>query len=151
MLRGWSALALVLSLLGGSTARATEPQAATDPDPAVRGEASEPHRFPISTQGAIGAAAGAAALIGLVLIAEGTDKFKKMEAGATGSNCRPCSSSDLIGLKAQAYSGFALLGVGGALAITDIVLAVLDRRYRREKLPRPSASASKVLSVGVRF
>jgi hypothetical protein len=59
-------------------------------------------------------------------------------AGTCGSSCPRASWSDLPG---RADAGYALLAIGGALAVTDVVLWVLDVRAGRRARSGTHASA----------
>ena len=68
---------------------------------------------------AIGAGALVAAAIGAGLLGSVKSDY---DAALAPSGCRPCSNDQISPLEQRAIAGYALLGVGGALAVVDVVL-----------------------------
>lgn len=144
------AAALTLALCAHARAD-PRPAAAPARDPELKVKESDEHRYSLVTQGAVGAASGVALAVGAVLLAEASTVYDGLAKGSDGSSCKPCSTSDLVHVRAVDYTGFALIGVGAALLATDIALIVLDAGYRKQHRERAVARGGRSLSLGVRF
>jgi hypothetical protein len=120
-------------------------------DPQLEFKDPEPHKVSLVTQGLLGATAGAVLVVGAAMLANASDVYRTLDTGSTGTSCRPCSDGDLTDVRARAYAGWALLGLGGALLVTDIALIVVDARSRSGRKERPLARAGHTLALGVRF
>jgi hypothetical protein len=149
MRRPCSALLVVSALLCSHVVQA-EPRA-DRADPVLQVKDNEPHVVSVVTQGLLGATAGAVMVVGAALVANATDAYRTLDQNTSaGASCRPCSSSDLTDVRTRGYVGYALLGLGGALLVTDIALIVIDARHRSTHMERPVARAGS-LGLGVRF
>ena len=84
---------------------------------------------------AIGAGALVAAAVGAGLLGSVASDYDHANGP---SGCRPCSDAQIAPLEHRAIAGYALLGVGGALAVVDVaIVAVMVARDKKH----PSAHA----------
>jgi len=138
---------ILLWLLIGSTA--TADQAAVEPT--LERQDSPPHAISLYAQGGVGALAGAAIIVGIVLNYEARIQYPNLADGSQGLSCRPCSSGDLTHERALYYGGFAFLGLGAALAITDVVLVAIDATHRNSASSRRGVAWGAPSSLRVSF
>jgi tetratricopeptide (TPR) repeat protein len=107
---------------------ATKPTTTT-PVPAPTIPAPAPKKSPLHTA-ALSFLAGTVILGGIAGVLVGTvdGGFQDLQQTCTLKQCRP---SDWASLQARANAGYALVGIAGAAALTDVVLWMID--YRRGK------------------
>jgi tetratricopeptide (TPR) repeat protein len=90
------------------------------------------HRYLIPlVVGGLTLAAGAAGagLLGTI----GSD-YDKLASGP--SSCRPCATSSYSGLQSRYYAGWAMIGVAGALLVTDVALWIWKAKQPKRQLAR---------------
>jgi tetratricopeptide (TPR) repeat protein len=68
--------------------------------------------------------AAGAGLLGSVRV-----DYDRMASGP--DSCRPCSEAQVAPLRTRANAGYAMLGLGGALAVVDVILWVRAKRLSR--------------------
>lgn len=107
---------------------AAPPVAAPAPKPADEPARPSPVRR-FAAPIALGAGAFVAAAIGAGLLGSVKSDY---DAALGPSGCRPCSDAQIAPLERRATAGYALVGVGGALAVADVVvLGILVARGKK--------------------
>jgi tetratricopeptide (TPR) repeat protein len=99
--------------------------------PAAAPVENEPPRRSWKAPIGLGVATLAVAITGVALVGSVVPDYDRLD-GPGG--CRPCTPSQFSDLQTRAYSGYALLGLAGALAVVDVVLFVINAR--RPAAPR---------------
>ncbi len=129
------------------------PSNAANPPPRTASERDESHRFSPVLQGALGGASLALLVAGGALVASTAIDFQAQRVGGRGASCRPCSTSALTNLQGREYGGYAMIAIGGALAITDIVLLVLDYKHRNtpQGVDGKTVAQRTDFAAGIRF
>jgi len=72
----------------------------------------------------VAALAAGAGLLGSVRV-----DYDRLASGP--DSCRPCSEAQVTPLRTRANAGYAMIGLGGALAVVDVILWVRARRPSR--------------------
>lgn len=151
------------SLLGFTNAQAVEPArpaansattSATPTDTQGSSESpQEPHRFPLVLQGVLGATSLSMLVAGGALVGSVEVEYKQALAGGSGDTCRPCTGGQIASLQGREYGGYALIGIGAVLAVTDIALIVLDTQHVARLVPREAklTALRMKLQTGWRF
>jgi hypothetical protein len=163
-----AALALAAVLLGGhlTSTRLGLARADADPAPPASGEAAQAaptdppardkaslddsHRFSPALQGALGATAAVLLIAGGALVGSTEIDYRNADVGSNGVSCRPCSNSALASMQGRDYAGYAAMGLGGVLAVVDLVLVVMDAKQRTHP-NRIDKTAALRLDGGFRF
>ncbi len=99
------------------------------PPPTIAASQPKPNKLRWVAPSVIGAAALALAAGGAGLLGSVQSDFDRMATGP--DSCRPCAAMQIDPLRTRAYTGDALLGVAGALAIVDVALWIWTARRRR--------------------
>jgi hypothetical protein len=97
----------------------------------------------------VGGAAVLSAGVGLALFLNSRELYRQQLDGTAGLSCRPCSSSDLTGMRVQEYLGVGFLALGGVLLVADVALIAIDATRGGHEKRR--VTAGRQLALGVRF